>query len=498
MSRFLTALLLCTYLASADSALVLEVKTDNVAFSPSTQFILPLSPGSANCTIAWGDGSSETVTSGGPKPKTYTTAGTKTIRITATGTGFPGLAFADGISSSVNISDARKLTKIANWGTVRWPTSMDYAFDGCTNLVITATDHATALTDQVTSFDYAWRNCSNLTSFPLIRTGTGDSFRSTWSGCTALTSFPAINMAQGVDLRETWKNCSALTSFPNLDLRNMLYGSECFLGATLPSATYSTLLTALAANNTNTSVNFHAGNSRYSPAGKTDRDVLTGSSRVWTITDAGLAPPVITSSLAVSRVNGTAFNYEITADNGPHTFSASPLPSGLSLSGAVISGTTPAIGSYSITLTATNGTASTDTKVLVLTSNNAAAPIISGSLTANGVVGQFFTYQITATAAGSTPTYTAIGLPGGLTCSTSGLISGNPTASGLFVVGLRATNPSGTGMADLQLTIATAGPGPAPTPGGPAAGGGCGAGGAASLLLALLAVASLRRRQASR
>ena len=82
----------------------------------------------------------------------------------------------------------------------------------------------------------------------------------------------------------------------------------------------------------------------------------------------------------------------------------------------------------------------------------AATPVITSATTASGTVGKTFSYQMAAT---NTPTsYGAAGLPAGLTLSsTTGLISGTPTASGTYAVTLRATNSSGPGNATLSLTI---------------------------------------------
>lgn len=80
--------------------------------------------------------------------------------------------------------------------------------------------------------------------------------------------------------------------------------------------------------------------------------------------------PVITSSLTASATEGQAFSYTITSSGGAATYTASPLPSGLSLSGAVISGTPSVAGTNNITLTATNAGGS-DSKTLVLTVNSA-------------------------------------------------------------------------------------------------------------------------------
>jgi hypothetical protein len=84
----------------------------------------------------------------------------------------------------------------------------------------------------------------------------------------------------------------------------------------------------------------------------------------------------------------------------------------------------------------------------------AGVPAITSPLTATGSVGTAFSYQITAS--NSPTSYGATGLPGGLSVSTStGLISGTPSAGGTFSVTLSATNASGTGTATLTLTITT-------------------------------------------
>lgn len=79
-------------------------------------------------------------------------------------------------------------------------------------------------------------------------------------------------------------------------------------------------------------------------------------------------------------------------------------------------------------------------------------PVITSVVTASGVVGQAFSYQITAT---NIPTsFGATGLPAGLAIDmATGLISGIPSASGSFSVNLSATNSAGTGNATLALTI---------------------------------------------
>ncbi len=83
---------------------------------------------------------------------------------------------------------------------------------------------------------------------------------------------------------------------------------------------------------------------------------------------AANTPPVITSALTATATIGQPFTYTITADGTtPITFTAAPLPAGLSLSGAIISGTPLVAGKTKVTLGASNGTAPADSKVLLIT-----------------------------------------------------------------------------------------------------------------------------------
>ncbi len=73
---------------------------------------------------------------------------------------------------------------------------------------------------------------------------------------------------------------------------------------------------------------------------------------------------------------------------------------------------------------------------------------------ASGQVGQSFTYTATLTKFFPSVTYGAVGLPPGLTISsTSGIISGTPTVAGSYDVQLQATNSRGTGTKTVTFTI---------------------------------------------
>ncbi len=342
-----------------------------------------------------------------------------------------------------------------------------------------------------TNFNACWDGCSNLTSFPLINTAAGTNFYSTWSGCSGLTSFPLINTASGTDFSYAWASCRNLSDFPNLDLAHMTSGTYCFLGVALPTSTYTALLIDLANRNSNTNVQFHGGGSRFDSSAVAARATLTGT-RTWSITDGGLAVPIITSPLAASVVQGGAFAYTITASDGPTAFGATSVPSPLAYNNGVIAGTAPATtGTHYIPISAANDNG-TGNATLTLYVNAAGAPAITSAATAGGILGQALTYQITAS--GTPTSWNALGLPPGLARNTStGVITGTPTHLGTTQVTMVATNAQGSGTATLTFSIrAPGGSSPGGSSGTGGGGGGCGLGSAAGLLAVLLGCLGMR------
>ena len=166
-------------------------------------------------------------------------------------------------------------------------------------------------------------------------------------------------------------------------------------------------------------------------------------------------PPSITSALAVNGTTGTPFSYTITASGpAPAVFTASPLPPGLTFSGAAISGTPTATGTFDVNLTAAPASGPpAPPAVLVITITAPPTPaVFTSALTANGSVGVQFNFVIAAT--GTAPiTFSAAPLPPGLSFSQSA-ISGVPSAAGTFSVNLVATNVLGPTPATLVVTIA--------------------------------------------
>lgn len=166
------------------------------------------------------------------------------------------------------------------------------------------------------------------------------------------------------------------------------------------------------------------------------------------------SPPVITSPLSVTASNAVYFNYQISATNSPGSFTAAPLPYGLTFNPASgeIAGSTRATGTTYVALGASNsaGTGRATLKLVVLPP----PPVITSGSTATAAIGVAFSYPITAE---NTPaTFGASGLPAGLTINpATGLITGTATTSGTSTATISVTNAAGTASGPLTILVLT-------------------------------------------
>jgi hypothetical protein len=331
------------YTAPPQAGFQFKVNTANSGFTNNKSFKFNLdqwSPGAYNCTVYWGDGTSNVITTWNDANLThaYTTSGIYTIEVKENVVGgFPAMR-------TNNSQDCTKITEIVNWGQNKW-LSLGGAFQGCQNMTITATD--TPNTSTVTDFSNAFAYCyilnlfpsldtssginfdgafreiksATATTFPLLNMSNGTSFVGCWRDCNKLTTMPLIDTSKATDLQYAWAGCSSLSSFPlintgmctkfgnawygggtlgsfnapTFDMHSMTNGLniDCFYQLTTSS--YDAILNQLAYGNggsipaaTNNGVSFGAKLSKYSGSGLAARNHLVNT-RGWTITDGGQA-----------------------------------------------------------------------------------------------------------------------------------------------------------------------------------------------------------------
>ena len=159
-------------------------------------------------------------------------------------------------------------------------------------------------------------------------------------------------------------------------------------------------------------------------------------------------PPVTTACVSINAVQGTAITPVTLVGSGgtggPYAFLAAGLPGGLSISASgTISGTPTASGTFNYIVTVVDAAGHTGTASCTIT----VAPGVSAACVSITAVQGTAITPVTMTGsggAGGPYTFTATGLPAGLSISTSGTISGTPTVNGTFSYTVTVTDSPGT------------------------------------------------------
>jgi hypothetical protein len=165
--------------------------------------------------------------------------------------------------------------------------------------------------------------------------------------------------------------------------------------------------------------------------------------------------PVITSPNHISVTTGTSFSLTVTAASHPAATitESGTLPSGVTFSGGVLSGTpaTGTGGSYPVTITATNSYGVTH-QLFTFTVDQ--APAITSPSQISVAIGTAFSLAVT-TSGDPAPTITKSGtLPSGVTFS-HGVLSGTPATgtAGSYSITFTAKNAYGVAQQHFTLTV---------------------------------------------
>jgi HYR domain/Putative Ig domain len=168
-------------------------------------------------------------------------------------------------------------------------------------------------------------------------------------------------------------------------------------------------------------------------------------------------PVIVGGNVSATATVNQQFIYQIVASNHPASYSASGLPTGLSIDTGtgIIFGIPSVFGTFSIPISASNsfGTG-TGNLTLMVQPPPPPGPQIISSTTDTGRTGQPFSFQILLTGASQSALLTTSPLPAGLRFdSPSGMILGTPAFDGNFPITLTVTDGAARATGTLQLTF---------------------------------------------
>ena len=252
--------------AQSDDYFIFSVDTNNTSAgsSSSTQFTLPTTGigynydiicDAANPATSLFRARSANFTCQYPSAGTYTIKVSSNIATTETGTGFPHIYFN-------NEGDKLKIIEVSQWGTGLWA-SMESAFRGASNMIVTATDIPDL--SQVLNMSQMFRFASNAN--PDV---------SNWDTSNVRTMELMFNGA-----------LAATPNISNWNVSNVDNMENMLLGLTLPTTIYDATLINFNLQNLRFGVTFNAGDSKYCAIAAHD-NLINLSTFAWTITDGGL------------------------------------------------------------------------------------------------------------------------------------------------------------------------------------------------------------------
>lgn len=207
---------------STNRPIILEIDTTKVGVTDSYSFGIPCDDSylGYNYIVDWGDGTRSSHR--GSSTHTYSNGGIKIIKIYGT---FPRFAFSGG-------RDRLKLLRILSWGSVKFASTQESAFRGCSNLTSIAND--ANWFDTITHGHGMFSGCS-LSSIPptmslknLIDGGRGNTGGGMFMN-NLLTSLPPTLDLKKLETGVNMFSNNKLTELPsNMTAPKLVYGGSMF------------------------------------------------------------------------------------------------------------------------------------------------------------------------------------------------------------------------------------------------------------------------------
>ena len=185
--------------------------------------------------------------------------------------------------------------------------------------------------------------------------------------------------------------------------------------------------------------------------------VSPDATQSFTVSVTGTAPAIVSSPVTAGMVN-EGYTYDVNATGTPDpTYALSTAPAGMTIDAGsgLISWTPTEAGTFTVTVTASNGVAPVASQSYTLTiAPEDTAPFITSSPITIGMVGELYSYDVNAVG-NPAPTYTLTTAPGGMNINPAGVITWTPSEAGTYSVTVMASNgiaPNATQSYTLTIT----------------------------------------------
>ena len=243
--------------------------------------------GTYNAVIDWGDGTTSDITSYNDADRVHVYASSGTYQIKISGE-LPWILFGGG--SGV---DRQKVMSIDNWGIIPWR-SFQYAFSGCINMDILATDIPDLTTNSVSNISQIFRSCSSITSVSLVGWDTSNvttmalMFQSLTS-CTSI-DLTGIDTSNVTNFNQTFSNVpdDIVIGLDTWNIEKVTNFGNTFFNSALSTVEYDKTLISWDLQDARDGLNVQFGRSQYTlnSAAATAKQSLMDND-LWTITDGG-------------------------------------------------------------------------------------------------------------------------------------------------------------------------------------------------------------------
>ncbi|HEY2241988.1 MAG TPA: putative Ig domain-containing protein [Streptosporangiaceae bacterium] len=414
--------------------------------------------------------------------KSYDSAAYSALTSGGVGVVYSSTSFTYTHQKTITVDSKESYISTGNFDTTYYATSRDYgvldtnAADVSAITAVFNADYAHTSITPSDGTDLVWSPTDSQTQLAALINGATKSLdveQEEFSDTTLINDLVAA-AKRGVTVRVVLENpsdySSEVTEVENAGAKVTGYSSSTgfYIHAKTIIADYGTSSAKAFAGSENFSAN-SLNNNRELGLITTDSGVVTGLETTFTgdFTGSAANKVGIISPGSLTTATGTAVSYQVQAIDtatGTLSYSASGLPTGLSISAStgVISGTASKAGSYSVTLTGKDSSGPSGSVTFTWTigsggSGGANTVTVTSPGAQSTAVGTAVSVPVRASdsASGQTLTYSAAGLPAGLSISSAtGTISGTPTTAGSYSVTVTATDTTGAkGTASFTWTV---------------------------------------------